>query len=451
MKVKPEQFSDQISRLFYPNQIQRYGIKGDHVYNITIQVTETCNLKCSYCYQHEKSSISMTFDTAKAFIDIILAGDEKSNKYIDSWDSRGVVIEFIGGEPFLEIDLIDQISEYFINEMIRLQHPWLYRFRFNISTNGTLYFEPKVQKYINKYKRFLNLTITIDGNKELHDACRRFPTGEGSYDIVHRAVQDWRQYQTLDQTKITVSPENVNKVYEALLFLIKEEQYKTIFINCVYEKGWQDSDGTILYNELQKINQYLLDNDLQDDIYITILDDPCGKSVEGSENPWCGGSGCMICLDPRGDIYPCLRYCPNAMGYEKASKMKIGDIKHGFVYNEEQEQILKEFSCVDRQSQLDYHQECAHCQIREGCGDCAAYSYEVSGKIGYRTNYHCITHIARVLASTYLKNKSYLKTHLQEPLPLLVSKEQALRIISEEEFNYLLQISKEANKNVICK
>lgn len=49
----------------------------------------------------------MNFETAKRFIDILLAGDERSNKYINSWQTSGAIIDFIGGEPFLEIDLID--------------------------------------------------------------------------------------------------------------------------------------------------------------------------------------------------------------------------------------------------------------------------------------------------------------------------------------------------------
>jgi len=65
------------------------------------------------------------------------------------------------------------------------------------------------------------------------------------------------------------------------------------------------------------------------------LDDECGVTRYEKDIPWCGGSGSMICLDPRGDIYPCLRYCPSSIGYEKAIKMKIGDVEHGFIYNDE--------------------------------------------------------------------------------------------------------------------
>ena len=109
----------------------------------------------------------MDFETAKLYCDMILAGTapyilDKDNKY-----PEGAVIEFIGGEPLLQVDLISQICDYLITEMIKQNHPWLFRFRFSISSNGTLYFTPKVQKFIKKFAPWLSLNITMDGNKEL--------------------------------------------------------------------------------------------------------------------------------------------------------------------------------------------------------------------------------------------------------------------------------------------
>jgi sulfatase maturation enzyme AslB (radical SAM superfamily) len=84
---------------------------------------------------------------------------------IDSYNTNGVVFEFIGGEPFLEIELIDQITDYLVSEMIRLNHPWATKHIFSISTNGILYFDPRVQEYIKKHFWNLSLSISIDGNK----------------------------------------------------------------------------------------------------------------------------------------------------------------------------------------------------------------------------------------------------------------------------------------------
>lgn len=80
--------------------------KNGKAQTITFVVTEDCNLRCKYCYiTHKSSNKKMNFNTAQKFIDYLYEGKfEKQD---------AVIIEFIGGEPMLEIDLIDKITDYF--------------------------------------------------------------------------------------------------------------------------------------------------------------------------------------------------------------------------------------------------------------------------------------------------------------------------------------------------
>lgn len=66
----------------------------------------------------------MSFETAKKAVDMLLTGDKGMSEYINPISSPGVIIEFIGGEPFLEVELIQQIYEYFLDRAIELNHPW---------------------------------------------------------------------------------------------------------------------------------------------------------------------------------------------------------------------------------------------------------------------------------------------------------------------------------------
>lgn len=50
----------------------------------------------------------MNFDTAKKFIDYLLSDKVKR--------MPAIVISFIGGEPFIETELIDKITDYFIRK-----------------------------------------------------------------------------------------------------------------------------------------------------------------------------------------------------------------------------------------------------------------------------------------------------------------------------------------------
>jgi hypothetical protein len=49
----------------------------------------------------------MPLETAKAFIDLLFDNSETTKMYIDTNTRKSIVLDFIGGEPFLEVELID--------------------------------------------------------------------------------------------------------------------------------------------------------------------------------------------------------------------------------------------------------------------------------------------------------------------------------------------------------
>ena len=111
---------------------------------ITFNITEDCNLRCTYCYfTHKNSKTKMNIETAKAAVDFIL-----SDTSLAIYD--GVVWDFIGGEPTLEMDLIDEICDYILVKMYIMGHKWLNCYRIMIGTNGLLYGSEKVQKFVKK-------------------------------------------------------------------------------------------------------------------------------------------------------------------------------------------------------------------------------------------------------------------------------------------------------------
>lgn len=435
-----ESYENYISRLF-PEERGEIKIGGNFVRNITFQVTENCNMACTYCYQHDKTPKMMTFETGKDFIDMLLDSDEKSAPYIQSKTCPGVVIEFIGGEPFLAIDVIDKLTDYFIEQCIIRKHPWATRYRISICTNGLLYFDERVQNYIKRHNEHLSLSITLDGNKELHDSCRIDTNGNPTYDRVIEAINHYREhYGSMAGSKATLAPGNINVTSKAIISMI-ENGYDTINVNCVYEEGWTDEHASILYIELKKVADYLLENNLENKIYISILDNPSGQAWNPNDhNTWCGGNGLMIAVAPDGYIYPCLRYTPSSLG-NKQKPYIIGSIKDGFMSTKEEQERVNCFKCITRQSQCK-GTDCENCPISTGCGDCSAYSYEITGNVGSRTTYHCNMHKARVLACAYYQNKKYIKNKSNERYPLNIPDDWALQIVEEQELNMLKELSK---------
>lgn len=303
-KRKVEQYSDRLGRLF-PEERSADRVSAR---NVTFQVTDACNLCCTYCYQTHKGCHEMPFDVAKRFIDMLL-NDETT--YVNRENSGGVIIEFIGGEPFLAIDLIDQITDYFISQMIEKQHPWATRYMISICSNGLLYFDPKVQAYMNKHRRHLSFSITIDGNKELHDSCRIQPDGSGSYDIAMAGVKDWISKGGYMGSKITVAPANVVYVFEAVKSII-ENGYDDININCVFEEGWTAEHALILYNQLKLIADYMIDNNLTETHRVAMFEENFFKPKEENDDKcWCFAAGTPV-LTP--------------FGYKAIDQLQAGDL-----------------------------------------------------------------------------------------------------------------------------
>ncbi len=130
---------------------------------LTLVVTENCNLRCRYCiysgsYDGSRlhSARSMPLETALAAIDHLAEHSRDSD--------APLAVGFYGGEPLLEFELIRQVVAY---SRKRLQKPVL----FTITTNGTL-----LSKTVFNFLREHNFSILVsmDGPEHVHDRYRRF-------------------------------------------------------------------------------------------------------------------------------------------------------------------------------------------------------------------------------------------------------------------------------------
>lgn len=430
---KHRQYQDVISQL-YPEFIQQ----GKRVSTITFQVTEDCCMACTYCYQHNKTKNKMDFNTAKKFIDALL-NDEYD--CVNTNNSCAVIFDFIGGEPLMEIELITQICDYLLNQMISLRHPWLFLSRLNIGSNGLLYDSPKVQEFFKQYANFCGFTISIDGDKNLHDSCRVDLNGNGTYDRAIAAVHQHRKkYGKNPETKLTISPENVKYISNAIISLINEG-YTSIMGNCVYENVWNESHAKILYAELKILSDYLLNNDLYNKVFIRMFDEVFYQPLPESDNTnWCGGvDNICLSINHTGNLYPCLRYMDSSLN-GKQEPIIVGDIYNGYGITELHKNNIQKITGITRRSQST--DKCFNCPIAGGCSWCSAYNYEEFGTPNKRATYICIMHQAMALANTYHWNRLYQKLQIDKIFPLNTPKDWALNIIDIEEYNYLNKLSK---------
>jgi uncharacterized protein len=313
-------------------------------YNISLIVTEECNLACVYCFEHSKSFREMSFETAKDALDELLSIDTGYG-----W----VNIEFTGGEPLLNFDLIRQVFLYVKSHYMERNR----RITFNIGTNGTVL----TDEMMAWLKRFtcISIGLSLDGTKEVHDRNR-----SGSYDAIMKHLDFFKSYNV--PVKMTISPYTIEHLAESITHI--QELGFDLEANVVFEDIWGEPQEKarllhVYAKELEKLVDY----------YDTHRDKKLPFLIEGGIEsllvPWeedhkfCGSGQCMVTVDPEGKKYPCHRFAPVACARPA-------------------EDVDFTFSGVKPA-------KCANCKIRRMCHSCLGYNFEKFGDIDHRTVYHC--------------------------------------------------------------
>lgn len=377
--------------------------------SITFIVTKDCQLACKYCYLVGKNTKErMTWDVAKQAIDYIL--DHESDMSEES-----VIWDFIGGEPFLEIDLIDKICDYLKVEMFRRNHHWFNSYRFSFSTNGINYATDKVQHFIKKNHEHLSIGITIDGTKRKHDLNRIWKTAEmekgimpkpeeeqGSYDDVVKNIPLWLEQFPGAGTKVTISSADIPYIKESVLHLYSLGIHE-VNINCVFEDVWKDGDDKLFEQQLTELADAIIDCGYYTDYACSFFTEHMGKPMDcQSENQnWCG-AGRMLAVDAEGNFYPCTRFAQYSLRSKKA--WIIGNVRDGIDKNK-----LRPFFTLDRCTQST--DECINCEVASGCAWCQGENYDAADTptVYQRSTAICKMHKARVRANNYYWNKLYRK------------------------------------------
>lgn len=425
----------------HSNLIQRlYGDKNINIRNVTLQITDDCCCKCSYCYQINKGHKYMSKETAKKIIDLLFDMWYKNDNDFINQNTKGIILEFIGGEPLMNIDIIDFVCTYFMNRCIKENHPWLLTWRASMISNGAFYFDEKVQNFLDKFRGYIDFAVTIDGPKEIHDSCRKYHNGKGNFQDAFSAAMDYKKrYNSYIGTKVTICKENIKNLNKIINFFI-ENDYSYIYANPVFEEKWDKEYALIYYNQLKEMADFLLESNK--DIFISLFNENMFVPLPENDNEnWCGGTGKMVSFDSNGLAYPCIRYMESSLG-NKRKPIVIGD--YNGLYNTEETIIFKnELNSITRRSQSD--DECFYCPIAKGCAWCSAQNYEQFGTINKRSKNICLMHKARCLANFYYWNKYYKKNNLNKMFYLNLPKEKCLEIINEKEYYNLLSLIKEVN------
>ena len=147
----------------------------------TIEMTQQCNLRCTYCCYSGLYHDRRAHNEKEISWEIL----EETIRFIDKTHDKQseFTVCFYGGEALLAKEkmrwIVDNLYKKYGNQII-----------FSLSTNG-LSLSIDTIDWICSYPQFY-VNVSIDGNKELHDSFRKTINGKGSFDIIHKNLENFK-------------------------------------------------------------------------------------------------------------------------------------------------------------------------------------------------------------------------------------------------------------------
>ena len=365
---------NQLVEIEHPNSASLEFYLNEGMEQITLQVTQNCNLRCDYCAYSGKynnrthSKNRMSFETACKAVDFLIKHSRCTKKSI---------IGFYGGEPLLEINLIKKLIAH-----IEANYEGK-EFTYAMTTNATLLTDEIVDYLVEKN---IWLTISIDGPKSIHDLNRCFENGIGSYDIViknlARMKERYPDYYRNCSTNTVISPK---QEYDCIQRFFMEDDVmdslnsKVSFISdastnraIVYEDKVfieQQKDELkqmlIMLGAIDQIPKNSLFGDYGHEIHRKYISLHMGglHAKKGHPSGPCIAGGKKTFIDIDGNIYPCEKV-------PECNEMTLGNIHTGISVEK-----AKNMMNIARTTE----KQCQNCWAFLFCTSCVVASLDEAG------------------------------------------------------------------------
>lgn len=181
---------------------------------MVLNVTNRCNLACTYCYEYGEDKIVDTENGRKPkFMSEATAREAVEFMLRESGSSPRAHLTFFGGETLLNFPVLEATVAYARQRAAELGKV----VDFSLTTNATL-LRPEIIEFL--IDNDVGVTISIDGPQEMQDRFRVFHDGSGSYDAVMPKVRDLlRKHRNRPigaRVTLTRQTLNVGRIYRHL-------------------------------------------------------------------------------------------------------------------------------------------------------------------------------------------------------------------------------------------
>ncbi|KYK34863.1 MAG: hypothetical protein AYK18_13620 [Theionarchaea archaeon DG-70] len=270
------------------------------VKELALLISQDCNLRCRFCYAnfgayHEGKFSNMPPEIAEKALEIFLP------RYIE----KRVSIKFFGGEPLLNFDIIRTVvkhTEQFCKKTGQIPV-------YPLVTNGTLITDEMID-FFNKYN--FNITVSLDGPKEVNDQLRLSLDGSSVHDTVAQNVEKMnarRNFPLNLEATITSINSDMDSIHSYLLSLgvdsvifgpVEIEKENPLYISP--EKVAQASVST-----MGRVIQSMGTESPSFEGEIGLFFRRLRWRTRFTHNT-CGAGLSMFSITTKGDVYPCYKF-----------------------------------------------------------------------------------------------------------------------------------------------
>lgn len=341
----------------------RFGLKPSAVY---FNLTDRCNLNCSYCYIPEKmrkSGIHMPWKKLNKALNIL-------KNYFKQTVPKGrkPQIVFHGAEPFTNKEGLFRAIETYKKDFV-----------FGVQTNGTL-LEKEDCNFLKAHKVVVG--ISLDGHvANIADRTRQNWRKQGMFKKILKALELFAGYSRFSVI-CTVTNQNIRSLVKIVEFFHQHNIENCLLnqVRCTLEgaRKVKPADGLMAKmftkaldrtHELYcKTGRKLIVVNFAN-ILLSIIA-PTARRLMCDISP-CGGGRCFFAVSADGDVFPCSEF----IGLPK--------FKGGNLFKNDLKQILNSnpFNLVTGR-EIEAIEPCRHCAIRHFCGaPCPAESYQINGTL----------------------------------------------------------------------
>jgi len=340
--------------------------------------TLRCNFNCIYCHAASKPIDAKGYDmdekTAKAVVNFIFQSP-----------SKAITIEFQGGEPLLNFDIIKYIIEYAkkSNEYHKKE------LLFTVVTNSSLMDKEKLNYFV---KNDVNICTSLDGPPILHNQNRPFMKNKESYSFVKKTIEQIEKEYKKNKINsrrinalITITKDSL-PLWKEIIDTYVELNMKEIHLRFLNRLGsarqiW----GSLSYTPEQFIDfwkksiDYILElnkkgvhfRERTSSIIIQKILTESDPNFLDIRSP-CGAVIGQLAYTPQGDIYTC----------DEARMVEEDLFKLGNVKKDNYKQILSSNqTCSFISSSINDGQICDYCVYKPYCGICPICNFVEQGSI----------------------------------------------------------------------